>query len=82
MNDPSPLIPFTAILIYFLVAHTEDKTHAIYVVDADAARLVQVFAQTGNEDVEAATQEIVVLAPELDEDVFTSQDLVLVPEEI
>ena len=82
MNDPPPLIPFTGVLTYFLVAHAEDETHTIHVVDADAVRLVQVFAQTGNEDVEAATQDIVVLAPELDEDVFASQDLVLVPEEI
>jgi esterase/lipase superfamily enzyme len=41
-----------------------------------------VFAQTGYEDIEAATQEIVVLAPELGEDVFAPKDLVLMLEEI
>ena len=46
-----------------ILAHPENKAYAIDIVDADAARLVEMFAQPRNEDIEAAAQEIVIFAP-------------------
>ena len=66
----------------FLLLHPKDKSHAIYILNPDAVRVVQVFSQSGNKHIQASAQKIIVLAPELYQDVFPAQDLVLMFKEI
>lgn len=58
--------------------HFELKSHAVNIFNLDAVVEAQVFAQPGDEHVEAAAQEVIVLAPDGFEDKGTFYHLVAV----
>src|SRR3569833_3008188 len=64
------------------VFHIENKAYPIYIIDAYIPGSAQVFPQPGNKHVQAPAQKIIVLSPQLREDILASEDPVLIPEQI
>ena len=66
------------VLMYSGLAYFHAEAYTVVIDDGDRGVFFEVFAQFGDEDVEAAAEEVVVFAPEFGEDFAALGNLVLV----